>query len=173
MTASKIIISPKTKVGELLDNYPELESVLMEMSPAFEKLRNPVLRKTIARIATLQQVAVVGGLNADEIVNRLRNAAGQAPGEKESTNSDYLSPDIPGWFAQSKVVSKLNASPILNSGGSPMSEILQHSNLLKPGEIFELNTPFIPAPIIDMLREKGFNVYCVQKDTQVSSYIAR
>ena len=56
MAASKIIISPKTKVGELLDNYPDLESVLMEMSPAFEKLRNPVLRKTVARVATLQQV---------------------------------------------------------------------------------------------------------------------
>jgi Domain of unknown function (DUF1858) len=69
MAESKIIISPKTKVGELLDNYPDLESVLMEMSRAFEKLRNPVLRKTVARIATLQQVAVVGGLKVDAIVN--------------------------------------------------------------------------------------------------------
>ena len=43
MTAPKIIISPKTKVGELLEAYPALESVLMSMSPAFEKLRNPVL----------------------------------------------------------------------------------------------------------------------------------
>ena len=31
------------------------------MSPAFEKLKNPILRKTVARVATLAQVAVVGG----------------------------------------------------------------------------------------------------------------
>ena len=46
-----MVISPKTKVGELLDAYPELESVLMEMSPAFEKLKNPILRRTVARVA--------------------------------------------------------------------------------------------------------------------------
>lgn len=173
MAESKIIISPKTKVGELLDNYPELESVLMEMSPAFEKLRNPVLRKTVARVATLQQVAVVGGLNVDDIVKLLRNAAGQMAGEEVSTDSDYLSSDIPGWFDTLKIVSRLNASPVINSGASPMNEILQQSTLLKTGEIFELTTPFIPAPVIDMLRTKGFDVYCVQKDSQVLSYIAR
>jgi hypothetical protein len=60
MSAQKITISPKTKVGELLDPFPELESVLMEMSPAFEKLKNPILRKSVARVATIQQVDIVG-----------------------------------------------------------------------------------------------------------------
>jgi len=173
MTAAKIIISPKTRVGELLDSYPELESVLMKMSPAFEKLRNPVLRKTVARVATLQQVAVVGGLNVDEIVNSLRSAAGQAEGDIVRENSDYITSEMPPWFDPSKIVSRLNATPIINSGASPMSEILQQTNLLKTGEILELTTPFIPAPIIDMLRSKGSKVYCVQKDSQVLNYITR
>lgn len=173
MTAAKIIITPKTRVGELLDSYPELESVLMGMSPAFEKLRNPVLRKTVARVATLQQVAVVGGLNADEIVNRLRGAVGQGTGEEVSSNSDYIASDIPAWFDQSKIVSRMNATPVINSGASPMTEILQQTNLLKAGEILELTTPFIPAPIIDMLRSKGFKVYCVNKESQVLNYITK
>jgi hypothetical protein len=173
MTAAKIIITPKTRVGELLDSYPELESVLMGMSPAFEKLRNPVLRKTVARVATLQQVAVVGGLNADEIVNRLRSAAGQETGDEVSSYSDYIASDIPTWFDQSKIVSRMNATPVINSGASPMTEILQQTNLLKTGEILELITPFIPAPIIDMLRSKGFKVYCVHKESQVLNYITK
>ena len=173
MAASKIIISPKTKVGELLDNYPELESVLMEMSPAFEKLRNPVLRKTVARVATLQQVAVVGGLKTDEIVNKLRIAAGQIPEEGKSTDTVYLSSDTPGWLDRAMIVNILDASPIINSGASPMNEILQQTNLLKSGEIFELRTPFIPAPVIDILRTKGFKVYSVQMDSYVLSYINR
>ena len=173
MSAQKIIISPKTKIGELLDNYPELESVLMDMSPAFEKLKNPILRKTVDRVATLQQVSVVGGLKADEIVNRLRNAAGQKAIEEEGTDSGYLSSDIPDWFVPEKIVARLNASPIINSGGSPMTEILRQTTLLNPGEIFELRTPFIPAPIIDMLRTKNFKVYIVQLDSYILSYITR
>jgi hypothetical protein len=173
MSAQKIIISPKTKVGELLDNYPELESVLMDMSPAFEKLKNPILRKTVARVATLQQVAVVGGLKADEIVNRLRKAAGQKASEEIDTDSGYLSSDVPDWFVPAKIVTRLNATPIINSGGSPMTEILQQTNLLNPGEIFELRTPFIPAPIIDMLRTKDFRVYIVHMDSYILSYITR
>lgn len=173
MAASKIIISPKTKVGELLDSYPELESVLMEMSPAFEKLRNPVLRKTVARVATLQQVAVVGGLNADEIVNRLRSAAGQDTGKEVSIMSDYLSSDSPDWFDPARIAIRFNASPLINTGASPMNEILQQANLLKSGEIFELGTPFIPAPIIDLLRTKGYKIYCIQKDSFVLSYVTK
>lgn len=173
MADSKIIISPRTRVGEVLDNYPDLETVLMGMSPAFEKLKNPILRKTIARVATLQQVAAVGGLKIDEIVNRLRNAAGQKASVEVDTDSGYLSSDVPDWFVPEKIVAKLNASPIINSGGSPMNEILKQANLLNPGEIFELRTPFIPAPIIDMLRTKDFRVYIVNMDSYILSYITR
>lgn len=56
----KLIITPKTKVFELLLAYPELEALLIEMAPVFKKLQNPVLRRTIARVTTLQQAAQVG-----------------------------------------------------------------------------------------------------------------
>ena len=173
MPAQKIIISPKTKVGELLDNFPHLEPVLISMSPAFEKLKNPVLRKTIARVATLQQVAVVGGLKVDDIVNRMRKEAGQSDKGIDISETPYLSLTIPAWFEKAKIINRMDASPIINSGASPMSEILRQTNLLNPGEIFELRTPFIPAPITDMLRAKGFIIYIVQMDSHVLSYITR
>jgi hypothetical protein len=46
-------------------------------TPAFEKLRNPVLRRTVARITTLRQAASVGGVSLGEIIGRLRVSAGQ------------------------------------------------------------------------------------------------
>lgn len=171
--SGKIIISPKTRVGELLDNFPELESVLMQMSPAFEKLRNPILRKTIARVATLQQVAVVGGLNVEDVVNRLRKEAGQTDGLENNTEPGYISSVTPDWFNESKIITRYDASPVINSGGSPMNEILHQTNQLKPGEVFELRTPFIPAPIIDLLKGKGFKVHCVQNENIVVSYIIK
>jgi hypothetical protein len=173
MSAPKFIISPKTKVGELLDNFPDMESVLMEMSPAFEKLKNPILRKTVARVATLQQVAVVGGLRVDDIVNRLRKKVGQSAGEEYSVKTGYISDIPPEWFDTKKITCILDATPIINSGGSPMREILLQTNLLKPGEIFEIRTPFIPAPIIDILKTKGFTIFSVQGEFGTKSYVVR
>jgi hypothetical protein len=173
MTPQNINISPKTKIGELLDNFPQLEAVLLEMSPAFGKLKNPVLRKTVARVATLQQVAVIGGLKVDDIVNRLRTEAGQSEGSSGGEEPDYLSASTPAWFETARIIKSFDATPVINSGGSPMNEILQETKGLDPGEIYELKTPFVPAPIIDMLKTKGFRVYIIQKDSSIISYVCR
>ena len=60
MESPKLIISPKTKVLQLLEAYPALEDLLIDYVPAFRKLKNPVLRNTVAKIATLQQAAAIG-----------------------------------------------------------------------------------------------------------------
>jgi hypothetical protein len=70
-------ITPATKVAELLEQWPDLEPVLVAQAPAFQKLRNPVLRRTIARVATLEQAAGIAGIEPRELVMTLRRAAGQ------------------------------------------------------------------------------------------------
>ena len=67
-----LIITPKTKVLELIETYPELEDVLIQYAPAFKNLKNPVLRRTVAKIATLQQAASIGGVKTEELINRLQ-----------------------------------------------------------------------------------------------------
>lgn len=75
MAENKLNINAKTRIMELIEAYPHLEEVLISYVPAFKKLKNPVLRKTVARIATLQQAAVIGNINTDELVNLLRKEA--------------------------------------------------------------------------------------------------
>ena len=171
MSESNLIISPKTKVGELLDAYPQLENVLLELSPSFAKLKNPILRKTVARIASLQQAAIIGGLKVDELVNRLRKEVGQNifTGESE-TNHDYNTAP-PDWFDTTRITMHFDATPIINSGGSPMAEILAIAQKLRQGELLELKTPFIPAPILDLLRDKGFKAFSIAKEGEVMSYL--
>ncbi len=67
-------ITPDTKVGALLEAYPELEEHLIACAPAFAKLRNPLLRRTVAKVATLEQAARVGGIGVRDLVRRLREA---------------------------------------------------------------------------------------------------
>lgn len=172
MTEPKLIISPKTKVGDLLQAYPELEPILISLSPMFEKLRNPVLRRTVARVATLQQVSIVGGITVESIVNRLRKEVGQDDTTQDTGISSTLS-DPPSWFDESKVKIKYDATPVINAGDSPMNEVLRKATSLAEGDILELQTPFIPAPILDMLNGKKFQSYTIQKGSSFFSYIRK
>jgi hypothetical protein len=173
MAAEKLIISPKTKVGELLDAYPQLESVLIDLSPAFAKLKNPILRKTVARIATLQQAAAVGGIRTEELVNRLRKETGQNEISGGADGNMYLLPAAPDWFDASGITRHFDASPVINAGASPLQDIISLAKELKPGEFLEVTTPFVPAPVIDMLREKGFRAFSMEKEDGVVSYFVK
>src|SRR5690606_19201848 len=88
-----IIISPKTKVLQLIETWPQLESVLIDYVPAFSKLKNPVLRKTVAKIATLQQAAAIGNVKVEDLINRLRKEVGQdLPGETQGIGYNISRP---------------------------------------------------------------------------------
>ena len=78
MSDESLEILPSTKVAQLLDAYPELEQVLIRMAPPFKKLKNPILRKSVARVATLKQAAIAGRLDLSSMVNQLREVIGQA-----------------------------------------------------------------------------------------------
>ncbi|MBE0410006.1 MAG: DUF1858 domain-containing protein, partial [Anaerolineales bacterium] len=69
-------ITPQTKIKVLLDKFPQLEDVLLEISPTFAKLKNPLLRKTVAKVADLRQVAQIGNVSIGELINKLRQEAG-------------------------------------------------------------------------------------------------
>ncbi|MDP2888004.1 MAG: DUF1858 domain-containing protein [Bacteroidota bacterium] len=167
-----IEITPKTKVGELLDNFPQLEDVLLQISPAFASLKNPILRRTVAKVAALQQAAAIGGVKVEELVNRLRREVGQEPLFGDA-DSEYLSGEPPQWFDATKVVLRFDACEVIQSGGSPMNQILEQTKTLNEGEIYELITPFVPAPIIDMLKQKGFNAASVKSGSTVANWVIK
>lgn len=162
MTKNELIISPKTKVGEMLDTYPELETVLMNMSPDFKKLRNPILRKTIGKIASLQQVASIGKIPVDVLVNTLRKEIGQDKIELQQT--DEQTAIQPAWFNRNKIIQTYDAREDINAGNHPMQLIFSEIGKTKQGEIFELITPFVPAPIVDKLGEKGYKSWTEMVD---------
>jgi hypothetical protein len=59
-------INAKTKVDELLKQYPFLENFLITLSPKFKGLKNPIMRKTMGKVATLEMAASISGLNLDD-----------------------------------------------------------------------------------------------------------
>ena len=151
-----LIITPRTKVFELLQAYPELEAKLIELAPVFKKLMNPVLRRTIARVTTLQQAAQVGEVPVHTLVNRLRQEVGQdiLEGLEAGTAGHSAKPS---WLKEERTIKRLDARPIIEQGGHPLGEVLEGVKDLNPGEIYELITPFLPAPLIEKVMAQGFD----------------
>ncbi len=160
-------ITPETKIGALLDQFPRLEDVLIKMAPEFKKLRNPVLRKTVAKVATLRQVAALGKVSLPEMINTLRAEAGIK--EKFIFSGSEKTPveDKPSWLSDSKIVSSLDIRPLLESGQEPIQRILRECQNLKQDEIYEVTSPFLPIPLIEQAEKQGYSVWSKQKTKDV------
>lgn len=157
----KPVITPKTRVLQLIEAYPQLEAVLVAMVPAFRKLQNPVLRRTVARVATLQQAAAVGNVAVEELVNRLRREVGQdlyAGGAGTAYNTER-----PAWFDPARVAGELDARPLLAAGEQPVNQAMADLAALAPGSIYKLSAPFLPAPLIDKGASLGLEHWLVKQ----------
>lgn len=155
-----LAINPETKVGALLDAYPALEGVLIRLAPAFEKLRNPVLRKTVAKVATLEQAARIGGVELPRLVAELRKAAGQPD---DAPVCAAASADAgPAWLAAAPVAVDIDADVMLERGVHPVGKVKESVAALAPGEVVRLRTSFRPEPLIELMRRTGAQVYSAE-----------
>lgn len=159
-------ITPETTVAELLKAYPRLESVLVQFSSAFSALKNPLLRRTVAKVTTLRQAAKVGNTDLTEMINFLRKEAGQTPikcnvtDEKENFYSNIEE-------IAAKVTRTFDARPLIEQGIHPKDEVIALAETLQSGDCLELITPFEPTPLVDILREKGYNVSVSEPENQI------
>jgi DUF438 domain-containing protein len=64
-------LNAKTKIDSLLKQYPFLLDFLITLSPHFKNLKNPLIRKTMGKVATLKQAADIGGLDIEGLISAL------------------------------------------------------------------------------------------------------
>ncbi len=154
-------ITPATRVAELLESWPELEPVLVAQAPAFRRLKNPVLRRTVARVATLEQAAGVGGVTVRDLVAALRHAAGLGdapPGEPDAVEAGVASVP-PDWVSSGPVVVTIDAEALLEAGEVPLPVVNERARGLGPGELLRIDSGFRPAPLVEALSKQGFRSF--------------
>jgi hypothetical protein len=166
-------ITPDSRVGELLDRWPHLEAVLVELSPRYRALENPVLRRTIAKVATLRQVSAVGGVPLATLIERLRAAAGLAPLAVSEAESGAPG-ERPPWAVDGAVTRRHDARAAIEAGEHPLPKVMADLATLGEADVYELLTPFVPAPLVDLAREKGFASFSVSEgDALVRTWFRR
>jgi len=164
----KNLITPDTKIADLLNDYPELEKVLIEASPLFIKLKNPVLRRTIAKVTSLKQAAAIGKVSLNELIIKCRQTAGQDV--NTSFEEKREKQEKPLWLNTAKVKIEYDVREDLDSGIQPMNRVLKETATLGKGEIYLLITAFEPLPLIELLKNRNFEYYTEEKDGIFRTY---
>jgi hypothetical protein len=165
-------ITPDSRLGDLLERWPGLEAVLIELPPHFRALRNPVLRRTVAKVATLRQVSAVSGVPLGTLIERLRAGAGLPP--LALAEESGAPAERPAWAAEAAVARTHDARAALEAGEHPLPRVMADLAALADSEVYELLTPFVPAPLVDLARGKGFQSFSVaEADGLVRTYFRR
>ncbi len=160
MTAGNEPIRLNWTIRQVLDRYPDLLDELVATSPAFSKLRNPLMRKVQSRLVTVEQAARVGGVAPDVLLARLNQAAGVATGTPAPATGVPAADSAvnpPAWLDVAEVTRMLDVRPIMARGEEPFRAIMTTARDVQPGEVFRLVAGFEPAPLYDALGKQGFS----------------
>jgi len=111
MASNSVEITPSVTVHTLLETYPELEAVLIDIAPPFKKLKNPLLRRSVAKVATIKHISSVGRVPLDELIGKLRAAVGQSVSDDHYEDESYFS-EQPAWFSADKIAVSIEEATV-------------------------------------------------------------
>jgi hypothetical protein len=155
-------ITSQSKLFDVLKAYPSLQAQIINIAPPFQNLKNPVLRKTVGKIATLEMVAQIGGMNVDKLVNTLRRAVGQdeltAKAESHFTVAIPRVEDDPQWIAGEPQFT-INGTEMLQRGEVPLGKVNELLGQLEADGYILLVTNFEPVPILEAMQKQSRKVF--------------
>jgi hypothetical protein len=140
-----------------------MKDTLISINPKFKKLNNPILRRTLAKLATVKQAAIIGGMEPAELLNKLRVSVGQEPLNMQNYN--IKTQKAPKWI-DDKPLKILDANELLDKGENPLAKLNSILKSANNQDIVIVKSDFRPQPLIDEFEKKGFEVYCLEKSPQ-------
>lgn len=153
-------ITRRSKLLDVLKAYPSLEEQIVEIAPPFKNLRNPVLRRTVGQLATIEQVARIGNLEVVDLVNTLRRAAGQSEIAEVARALPVPGPSAgdPDWIAGAPLHT-VDGTRLLEEGEVPLEHVNELLARMPAGAHVLLITDFEPTPIVEAMQKQGRPVY--------------
>jgi len=145
----------------------------VKINPKFKKLNNPVLRRTLAKIAGVRQAAIVGGMDPMDLLNQLRVAVGQTAVEYSDTNEETSPLEVPTWITK-EPKETLDANVLLDADDNPLAKAYNSLKQLNEGDILTITADFQPEPLIEEFEKAGHKVYCQEiDDTHFITYVKK
>lgn len=164
-------ITKDDRIANIIKEYPHLVDVLINYNPHFKLLKNPILRATIAKLATVEKAAQVAGVSLRGLLKVLNSAAGYELTHEElrsipeiKRGPDRMPDEVKNARPEDIVI--LDVRPMLRNGEEPFSRIMDVVKGLKDNQIFLLEVLFEPGPLYDVMERKGFSSYTEKVDEE-------
>ena len=170
-----LTINANTKIATILKAHPDALEAIISISPAFNKLRNPLLRKLMAGRASISMASKIGGCSANDFFKKLEPLGfiidrQTATVETEKTNH------VPEFFKNIKPEQLLilDVRPIIETGKDPLTIILESIKAISKNQVLKLINSFEPVPLIQLLSKQGFEYYIeTVDDNTVITYLLK
>ncbi len=173
-----MVIRLDDRVADVIAADERILELFIAASPRFAALRNPLMRKTMGRLATIEQAARVGGLDPEVLLEYLNAGAARgagpadapppppAPqppaGPTDSTTAAAGALDLPEdappglrSVPAAKVVD-LDVREALREGQEPFSHIMAARRTVPEGGALRLRAIFEPVPLYAVMQKQGF-----------------
>jgi len=79
----------------------------------------------------------------------------------------------PVWLNKADIKISLDARPLLASGIHPLEQVIKETSRMAAGEIYEIITPFPPTPMVEKMRDAGFECYSEQAGMEHHTYFLK
>jgi len=154
-----MIVNAKTKISAILKQQPGALEAIISISPKFEKLRNPLLRKLMAGRASVRMASKIAGCSIQDFYNKLIplgfhvDTSTVAEDENQKQIPDFIQNINPAQ------ITELDVRPVLDNDKDPLNIILEKIKLLQTGQVLKIINSFEPTPLMQLLQKQGFLSY--------------
>jgi hypothetical protein len=150
------VITPSTRISSILKNCPQALEAIISISPSFEKLRNPVLRKLLAGRVTIKDATRIGKCSEQKFFNALLPLGLRFEGFGDKSKGEELAySSFTGERKKSAVIIDIRRDLI--SGTDPLDTIIKALNRLEESELLCIVTQFEPLPLLRIIGKRGFS----------------
>ncbi|RLD86414.1 MAG: hypothetical protein DRJ07_00860 [Bacteroidetes bacterium] len=155
-----MIISANTKISTIIKANSLSINSIAEINSNFGKLKNPVLRRVLAPRVTIKMAAKIGGVDVQVFFDKLKKLGFEIDNNSSDLikNSDKeINKNMDNMFdLENDKITVLDVREGLAKGIDPFGEIMTAIKDFSDGEVLKIINTFEPAPIINVLKQKGF-----------------
>ncbi len=157
-------INADTKISKILNADPKAIEIIMSINPKFEKLNNPILRRSLATRVSVKDAARIGRIPVNNFLKTLEENGFEVEYSKEKENKEDTKNILPPDFSNREIVT-LDVRPIMEEGKDPFAYINKAAKKIKPEQILLIINDFEPIPLIDFLISKNF-IHWMKQDEE-------
>ncbi len=149
-------INANTKIAALLKAHPDALDAIVSITPKFEKLRNPLLRKLMAGRTSIAMAAKISGCGVNAFYEKLKPLGFEF--DDSVVAEAVKSHPVPAFLHKVKEenIVLLDVRPIIEGGQDPLKNIMDAVKKVPSGGALKVINSFEPTPLIKLLEKQGY-----------------